>query len=373
MESSKNPEELKKEGNLAYKNKLYQNAIDLYSQAFEASNDFNFKSILCSNMANSYYQLGKYEEGLKSAIEGCKANPSNLKVFYWKAMSLWKIGKLDEGLEIVEGLLKKDINNVDFKELAQNLVREYKETKIRNSIEDIKRAIANNNEIKLRIIIDHNIENIKEILIDSRIIHDLIESLWNSRKIINNPLLAIFVYLINKCTELGLQPIFSSELPMISEILTSSPKYIPDLMQKCLMKTNIPLSQELLEFINTLLIVPQLDNEQFVSICDLLLCKSNEEITFVTAQKVIRSFLEKFAEILTESKDYYELYKQCMERIIAFINVIKEKDRMIEYIKQNVHIAKDELIMKSVVACEIFAFINPKECIDFLSSKDLLV
>jgi len=369
----KEAEELKKKGNEAYNCNQYKEAIELYKQALSISHNYQFNAILYSNMANSYFQMEKYEEALKLATNGCKLDASNLKPFYWRSMSLWKLGKLNEALDIIEGLLKKDINNPSFKQLANYLIKAHKQDNIKTTIEDIKISIESLNHKKLITIIERNIGDIKEILIDSYIVKNLIEKIWNERKNIKEVLIEILISLLEMSGRVKLEIVSSTELSMISDILTTYPKYISNFIHKYLIPINIHLDIQLLEFINTLLLIPNLTNDHFISICDLLLFKVNDKIEVLLIQRFLQSFLDKFNELLAEHKDLHKLYIQCMHRIAVFLNEISNKPLIIEYLKENILFINSNMQIKSLIACEILARLNTQTCVDYLASKDYLV
>eukprot|EP01022_Parablepharisma_sp_SALTPOND_P013274 TRINITY_DN1764_c0_g1_i1.p4 TRINITY_DN1764_c0_g1~~TRINITY_DN1764_c0_g1_i1.p4 ORF type:complete len:412 (+),score=61.32 TRINITY_DN1764_c0_g1_i1:7502-8737(+) len=368
----KTAEQWKNEGNAAYKVKDYQRAIEAYEKALEGEGSNKLKAIIKANMANAYFQLGKYVESLQAAAKGCALDSSNLKVFYWKAMGLWKTGKIEEGLEIAEGLLKKDIGNVQFKELAQKLVIEYQDTKITNTVFDIRRCMSENNEKELKNIIDRNHMHLDKVLIDSNIIHNLIMSLWENRKKPNHQQMYTLIYFLTKSIEIGLEPI-RSDISMIGQILVCAPIFIPEFAKLLIQaKTDIGI-----DFAITLLTAKKLEERELTSICDLLLSKADSvKITVPIARKVVQEFLDKFAEILINSTEPYAAYKQCVERIAAFAKLVEDKDEVKEIVKENILFVQgyaQENLIKSLMASEIFAIIDSKACIDFLTSKDLLV
>lgn len=76
---------LKEEGNMAYKNKEYQRAINCYTKAIQLNpGDANFYS----NRALSYFNLGQYAQCVYDCDRATEMNPNLTKAWKKKASAL---------------------------------------------------------------------------------------------------------------------------------------------------------------------------------------------------------------------------------------------------------------------------------------------
>jgi len=82
------PSQLKKEeGNFHYKESRYEQAINFYSLAIEATTDENEKATLFSNRAAAYQQLQSYTEVIIDCGEALAIQPNNVKALLRRALA----------------------------------------------------------------------------------------------------------------------------------------------------------------------------------------------------------------------------------------------------------------------------------------------
>ena len=99
---------LKEEGNQAYKNRDYQKAMKLYSQAIKANpNDPNFYS----NRALCSFNLENYFDCISDCDYAIQLNPSFIKAYKKKASALAHLLKFTEAVNVMKSAVSQDRNN----------------------------------------------------------------------------------------------------------------------------------------------------------------------------------------------------------------------------------------------------------------------
>lgn len=106
----------KEQGNEAFKQKNYDAAIQLYSQALE-SNPTDFT--ILGNRAAAYHNLQKYTEALGDAEQCILIKPDWSKGYQRKAMAQQATGNLQQAIENYEKGVELDANNTQCKQMLE--------------------------------------------------------------------------------------------------------------------------------------------------------------------------------------------------------------------------------------------------------------
>ena len=121
----------REQGNQAFKQGRYQDAIDRYSEALEEIQSTNFdKNELTkcfSNRAQCHLNLQQYEEAIDDATRALEYVPSDQKSLYRRSIAFEKLGKINEAISDAQRLisvLPKE-NSVD--EQTTQLLRRLRE------------------------------------------------------------------------------------------------------------------------------------------------------------------------------------------------------------------------------------------------------
>lgn len=112
-------EQLKSEGNAAFVAKDFDKAVDLFTQAINASETPNH--VLFSNRSGCYASLKKWDEALKDADECIKINPQFAKGYGRKGTACHGLGDLVSAKDSFEEALKIDPNNAQAKSGLKNV------------------------------------------------------------------------------------------------------------------------------------------------------------------------------------------------------------------------------------------------------------
>jgi stress-induced-phosphoprotein 1 len=112
-------EELKEKGNAAYKQRKFEEALSLYSQAFEL-NPKNM--LLLTNKAAVYFEMGKYEDCIKECERAIEVGEANRADFKHLARAYTRMGnaymKLEKFAEAVKAFDKALTNHRNAETLA---------------------------------------------------------------------------------------------------------------------------------------------------------------------------------------------------------------------------------------------------------------
>ena len=96
-----------KKGNILGKIGRYQQAIEFYDRALLQEEE-NILALLNKGLAHHYIQ--EYETAIHSYNMALKINHKNTIALYNKASSLVKLGRIDEGLQILSDVVKMDFS-----------------------------------------------------------------------------------------------------------------------------------------------------------------------------------------------------------------------------------------------------------------------
>lgn len=103
----------KNQGNVAFQNKEFDKALELFTKAIQLNpNDH----IFWSNRSGVYASLGKFEEALEDASMCVTLKPDWAKGYARKGLALYYLGKYEEAEETYNAGLKLDPNNAQMKE-----------------------------------------------------------------------------------------------------------------------------------------------------------------------------------------------------------------------------------------------------------------
>ena len=107
---------IKAQGNEAFKNKRYDEAIQHYTKAIAVDPNIEACAAIYSNRAASYQALGRFQEALKDAQDCVRVRPGWLKGHYRKGLAYDSLGKLDEAVRAFEDALKTEPANEEVQE-----------------------------------------------------------------------------------------------------------------------------------------------------------------------------------------------------------------------------------------------------------------
>ena len=96
--ASEQLDEMRKKGNVLFKKGLYNDALNMYSDAIDLSskNTISLDVTLLSNRASAYLKLGQYEEALQDAEEYILQRPKCWKGYARKALALFEMNCLQD-------------------------------------------------------------------------------------------------------------------------------------------------------------------------------------------------------------------------------------------------------------------------------------
>ena len=111
----------KEQGTEAFKQKNFQGAVDLYTQALgENATDHT----ILGNRSAANYQLKKYDDALADADQCISLMPDWSKGYQRKAMALQAQGKLEDAIAQYETGCEKDPANAQCKQLMERAQEE---------------------------------------------------------------------------------------------------------------------------------------------------------------------------------------------------------------------------------------------------------
>ena len=163
-------ETLKEKGNIFFKSKNYERAIDLYNEAIKLSPE---QEVLYSNKGTCLKCLGRYKEAIKDYKKSLEINPKNVKNIKRLESVYLILGNYGESLILLEKCAnlepresshKNDIDKVKHLVEDYELIKEYKIKEDWNKVEEICLRLLNESseytELKLEYI-NCLIENVK--------------------------------------------------------------------------------------------------------------------------------------------------------------------------------------------------------------------
>ncbi|XP_002980175.2 tetratricopeptide repeat protein 1 [Selaginella moellendorffii] len=120
-------ERAKAEGNAAYAQGMYRDALAAYQGALELladNNNTNAKEIcsmcLC-NRAMCYLQIDEYEEAVHESSKAIELNPAYIKAFLRRAQAHEKVDKLEDSLADMKKVLELDPANKEAAKAVRRL------------------------------------------------------------------------------------------------------------------------------------------------------------------------------------------------------------------------------------------------------------
>ncbi|CAF0748495.1 unnamed protein product [Adineta ricciae] len=154
------PEELREQGNQAFKQGKYQEAIDRYTEALTillelplsetAKNDL---TKCYSNRSQCYINLNQYEDAIEDATRALEYTPADQKSLYRRANAFERSGKLNEAISDAQRLISIAPKNGSGDEQTNLLLRKLREnaqskhtqqTQLTSQIQQMFKAVRSN-------------------------------------------------------------------------------------------------------------------------------------------------------------------------------------------------------------------------------------
>lgn len=120
-------DQFKANGNAAFKDKNYREAIDWYTKAIDLDPTCEAAGALYSNRAASWSGLGDNNKALADGELCVRVRPDWLKGHFRKGVALEALNRLDEAQKAFQDALKTDANNAEVQEKLQSLNARIKE------------------------------------------------------------------------------------------------------------------------------------------------------------------------------------------------------------------------------------------------------
>ncbi|CAF1354600.1 unnamed protein product [Rotaria sordida] len=133
--TSNNAGELREQGNQAFKQEHFQEAIDRYTDAINILNDQQLNETIkndftkCySNRAQCYINLGQYEDAIEDATKALEYTPADQKSLFRRANAFERSGKLNEAISDAQRLISISSKGGSTDEQTYNLLRKLRES-----------------------------------------------------------------------------------------------------------------------------------------------------------------------------------------------------------------------------------------------------
>ncbi len=288
-------------------------------------------------------------------------------------MCLQRMGRTEEGLEIAEGLMKKDIGNAQFKALAKQLVEDSTGNRVERAREAIEAGVAKNDEQAVRKVAEENLPYLRRILVDSGTLDRIVDSLWDRRKVtVIAAAVRIYLYLLDRCLFSDAVSAQSIPLRKLSAVLAYSRDLIPQTAQ-LIAKSGAVLNDSLLAFAVSLLNSSGDGTAPgFPDLCSLLLIDSPtvNPPSPALVREAYSAFLDKFADRTgTEDQD------KCLGHISVLGKLCGSACISAEVRPEDFQRPAETVpgMMRSLSACAVYAQVDPKSCAAFLAEHGALV
>ncbi|CAF4336017.1 unnamed protein product, partial [Rotaria magnacalcarata] len=155
--SNHNPGELREQGNQAFKQGKFQEAIDRYSDAINLLTDLSLSETTkndftkCySNRAQCFIHLNQYEEAIEDATRALEYTPADEKSLYRRSSAFERLGKLNEAISDAQRLISISPKGNSVDEQTNSLLRKLRDstenkhtqrTQIKSQIQEMFEAI----------------------------------------------------------------------------------------------------------------------------------------------------------------------------------------------------------------------------------------
>ncbi|CAF4002723.1 unnamed protein product [Rotaria magnacalcarata] len=155
--SNHNPGELREQGNQAFKQGKFQEAIDRYSDAINLLTDLSLSETTkndftkCySNRAQCFIHLNQYEEAIEDATRALEYTPADEKSLYRRSNAFERLGKLNEAISDAQRLISISPKGNSVDEQTNSLLRKLRDstenkhtqrTQIKSQIQEMFEAI----------------------------------------------------------------------------------------------------------------------------------------------------------------------------------------------------------------------------------------
>jgi len=114
-------EECKLRGNGYFENQEYEHAVEAYSEAISLQPQ---ECIYWLNRSTAYRQLLQWANAERDATHAIDLDPTNVKAWYARVISLQHLGRLEEAIDTCETGLVLHKTNTALQQLRINLIRE---------------------------------------------------------------------------------------------------------------------------------------------------------------------------------------------------------------------------------------------------------
>ncbi|XP_078446930.1 tetratricopeptide repeat (TPR)-like superfamily protein [Wolffia australiana] len=119
--------DMKEEGNVAYRAGNYEDALEKYRLALEFASEFTssseVRSICHANRGLCYSKLGKYEETIKECTKALELNPSYLKALVRRGEAHEKLEHFDEAIADMKKIIEVHPSDILARRDAERSIR----------------------------------------------------------------------------------------------------------------------------------------------------------------------------------------------------------------------------------------------------------
>nr|XP_045617227.1 protein unc-45 homolog B-like [Procambarus clarkii]XP_045617228.1 protein unc-45 homolog B-like [Procambarus clarkii]XP_045617229.1 protein unc-45 homolog B-like [Procambarus clarkii] len=120
-DSEKTPQQLKEEGNEAYKNNDWDTAIEKYTQAITISTEDRDSSVLYKNRAAVYLKIEDFENTVKDCTRCLEITPKDPKALFRRAQAYESLEQFEKAYADARALQFIDPKNKDVQEMLSRL------------------------------------------------------------------------------------------------------------------------------------------------------------------------------------------------------------------------------------------------------------
>lgn len=113
-------DQLKEEGNTAFKNKNWEHALKCYTRALKASKSNSDTLVCLKNRAAALLKLENYEEAITDTTKVLDSSPNDPKALYRRCQALESLNRFEEAYRDARHVLLVDPGNFLFCTFSRN-------------------------------------------------------------------------------------------------------------------------------------------------------------------------------------------------------------------------------------------------------------